>query len=288
MIWIFGNGMLGKEIYKYLYGEEYVNLYSRRDVDISDYNQLEYFVSNKLPVEDKPNIIINCAAMTDVDGCEVDQKKCIYDNFIGATNLAMISNHLNATYVHVSTDFVFDGEKGEPYYEMETPNPISLYGKVKWIAEEVIQKHCKDYLIVRTSTVFSKDKGFVRSVLNKIEDGQDCMSMYPFVRNPTPVVLLAYNICNQVQMGVRGIIHIVGNERITMDNFARMVVDKYKQEVGETDLIIRTSEMYPLTDKAKRPVDSSLVVSEYVNQFRILEDYISDILFQIKVDKFKD
>lgn len=288
MIWIFGKGMLGKELYEQTRKSERARLIGRNDVDISNLNGLNFYIKNKVMEEGEPDIIINCAAMTDVDGCETNQVKCMYSNAVGAVNLAYMSKQLKASFVQVSTDFVFDGEKGGPYYEMEKPNPISFYGKVKYVAEELIKERINDYLIVRTSTVFSKEKGFVRNIIRGIENENiKSISMYPFVRNPTPVQLLAENILNQLRLDIRGIVHIVGKERVKMDDFARTIVDIYDSEhENETEsMSITTSEIYPQHDRAKRPVDSSLVVSEFVNQNLELRDYIKEILFDLEVDK---
>lgn len=279
LTYIFGAGMLGQEMH--IQGGENTHLFPRHKLDISNWNAVKYFMENK----EIPKVIINCAAMTNVDECEIAHRECIRNNLMGAINLAKYAQQINALYVFISTDFVFDGKKDGPYYEREDKNAINMYGSSKQLAEYYIHQECEKILVVRTSTVFSSTKGFVRNVVNKIQDDRcKTIHMYPFVRNPTNVRMLAENIYNQIERRVLGTIHIVGKEIFTMDNFTRLILEEYSNKIEKVDIEVITTELYPFTDVAKRPVNSSLVTSEFIIQRKEMREVIREIMEEIRLN----
>lgn len=121
-----------------------------------------------------PDIIINAAAYTMVDACEKSEffevaKKV---NEEGTRNLAIISSHLKAKIVHISTDYVFDGSKNIPYTEEDTPNPINAYGVTKLLSENAVIKNTQRHFIIRTAWLYGEGKNFVRTMLNLSQKGE--------------------------------------------------------------------------------------------------------------------
>ncbi len=117
---------------------------------------------------------INCAAYTNVEQAEKEPQKAILVNVEGVKNLASVCKKHDTILVHISTDYVFDGEKGSPYLPDDMPNPINKYGKSKLMGEKIVQEILEEYYIVRTSWLYSKNfgKNFYRTILEKAMKGE--------------------------------------------------------------------------------------------------------------------
>ena len=117
--------------------------------------------------KEKPELVIHAAAWTDVDGCENDPEKAYEINTAGTCNIAEASGR-EIPIIFISTDFIFDGGKGTPYTESDIGRPLSVYGKTKWDAEEILKQDVPRYLIVRTSWLYGENgRNFVTAVLAK-------------------------------------------------------------------------------------------------------------------------
>lgn len=118
--------------------------------------------------KEEPELVIHAAAWTDVDGCEKEPVRAYDVNVSGTRNVADAAEMTGASVIFISTDFVFDGEKSEPYAESDTCGPISVYGKTKWEAENILRQHLSRCVIVRTSWLYGKHgKNFVDSIVAK-------------------------------------------------------------------------------------------------------------------------
>ena len=134
---------------------------NRKMLDITDISSVKNAVEKY-----SPNIIINCAAYTAVDKAETEQEKAYAVNAKGPENLAKVCAENNILLIHLSTDYVFDGEKNSSYVETDMPNPQSIYGKSKWEGEKAIQQYCKNYMILRVSWVFGEyGNNFIKTIL---------------------------------------------------------------------------------------------------------------------------
>ncbi|HJH25408.1 MAG TPA: dTDP-4-dehydrorhamnose reductase [Methanophagales archaeon] len=142
------NGQLGSDLVK-AFGEDAIPL-THRDLDVTDLESLK--ILNEL----KPEVIINTAAYVRVDDAEVEVEKAFQVNAIGALNVANACNEINAVNVYISTDYVFDGAKGEPYEEEDVPNPISVYGLSKYIGEIFTRNYSKKFYIIRVASLYGK------------------------------------------------------------------------------------------------------------------------------------
>ena len=165
------NGQLGSDLVK-AFGEEAIPL-TRRDLDVTDPESL------KILKELKPDVIINTAAYVRVDDAEVEVEKAFQVNAIGALNIANVCNEINAVNVYISTDYVFDGAKGEPYEEEDIPNPINVYGLSKYIGEVFTRIYSKDFYIIRVASLYGKvgarGKGgnFVDFMIRMAKNGEE-------------------------------------------------------------------------------------------------------------------
>ena len=157
-----GNGQLGRAINKvYQDSTEYecVNT-DVGELDITTIDDVNRFVA-----EVKPYAIINCAAHTNVNGCETDVDNAYRINAIGPRNLSIAASRYHAKLMHVSTDYVFDGQADVPYTEFDTPNPKAVYGRTKLAGEQFVKAFAREYFIIRTAWLYGEGKNFVRTML---------------------------------------------------------------------------------------------------------------------------
>ena len=139
----------------------------------------------------KPDVIINCAAATNVDGCEQDWDFAYKLNAIGPRNLAIASSKYDAKLVHVSTDYVFPGNASAPITEFDAPAPISAYGKTKYEGEKFVQQFAKKFFIVRTAWLYGDGKNFVKTMLRLSETHDEVSVVCDQLGSPTSAKELA-------------------------------------------------------------------------------------------------
>lgn len=180
------------------------------------------FDHEELPVEDletvtrriertRPEIVLHLAAMTSVDGCELDPVGAFRVNALGTANVALAARGVGALLVVVSTDYVFDGTKGEPYHEFDAINPLSMYGLSK-LAGEREARVLADHLIVRTSWLFGAADDFVARSVRQLADGESVGALVDRTGTPTHVGHLAERFLPLVASGRRGVVHLAGPE----------------------------------------------------------------------------
>ena len=146
------NGQLGSDIYEIFENNNYdIFPLEHKDIDVSDIDSV-----NKTIKEIKPDVIINTAAFHNVPLCEKESEKAYAVNSQGVENLAKISNDTNSVLIHFSTDYVFDGEKREPYLETDKPNPLNVYAKSKLEGENRIKAIAEKYYILRVAGLYGK------------------------------------------------------------------------------------------------------------------------------------
>src|SRR4030042_6111452 len=146
------NGQLGTELCKIIPQADLISL-NQPDIEITDLQSVKTAL-----YKHKPDVIINTAAFVRVDDCETEIDTAYRINALGAANVAVVAEKLNARLVHLSTDYVFGGdeEKKTPYTESDKPDPINVYGKSKLAGEEHVKKLCNKYFIIRTSGLFGR------------------------------------------------------------------------------------------------------------------------------------
>ena len=192
------NGQLGKSLSTLINNHTYNSLQftftTKATLDISNQKQIDtYFQSNNF------NYCINCAAYTAVDKAEEEKEQAFLVNATGAKNLAEVSKRYGVTLIHISTDFVFNGSKREPYLETDTPNPINVYGNSKLQGERFIQSTLKHYFIIRTSWLYSEfENNFVKTMLRLGAKKKELHVVNDQIGSPTYAKDLAEVICKIV------------------------------------------------------------------------------------------
>ena len=215
---------------------------------------------NKLVSSINPDVIVHTAALTGVDYCETHKKEAWRINVNGTRNVAEIAEEINAKLICISTDYVFDGEKGM-YKENDQTHPVDYYGETKLEGEKVVKEICDDYLIVRPSVLYGRNPiklNFVTWVIKELKEGNKINIVKDQFNTPTLADDLAELILELIKKESFGIFHISGSERISRFAFALTIA-------GIFDLnkdLIKPTTSDKLNWIAKRPMDSSLDVSK--------------------------
>ena len=250
-------GMLGSDLMRVFSPDFFVTGVDIEDIDIVNWDDV-YSCLQK----NRPDVVINAAAFTDVEGAE-DKKEYAYNiNVLGVENLATASTLLGIRLVHISTDYIFDGKKKTPYKEEDGPDPINAYGETKWLGDKALLEifwGCEnnDYLIVRTSWLFGrKGADFISKIVQKIENGESEIRVVNDQQgSPTYSPDLAKTIAALVNNDITGILNVSNSGAATWFDITKKIKE-YSFPKKEVRIIpINTSE---ITLKAKRPPYSVL------------------------------
>lgn len=252
------SGQLGLALYHLLQGNSEYELF-RTDaaenkeqlveaLDITDEEAINSYIFHI-----HPDIIINCAAMTAVDLCESQQDRAYQINAIGPKNLAIASDRVGAKLIHISTDYVYDGQASEPYTEESITKPVSVYGRTKLEGDEFVLKYCKKAFILRTAWVYGEGKNFVKTMLRLAENNQTIKVVNDQYGTPTSAMELARAIIFLMKTDSYGIYHATG-EGCT--NWYEFAVTIFKETGVKAQVEPIPSSQYPTP--AKRPMYSVL------------------------------
>ncbi len=250
-------------------------------VDIDTADIADYSVVEKLMLKVKPDIVFNCAAMTNVDGCETDYEAALKGNAVGPRNLAVVADRIGAKLVHISTDYVFPGDGDKPYMEWDRCDPQTVYGKSKLLGEKYVAQFCRRYFIVRTAWLYGKTgKNFVRTMLSLGEKLSEVKVVNDQVGNPTNANDLAHQILKLSLSEEYGVYHCSGSGQCSWCELAAAVMSEAKLSC---QVVACTSEEYP--SKTPRPKFSALdnltlnlVTGQSTRPWReALNSYILDI-----------
>ncbi len=210
-------------------------------------------VAAKLEAE-RPDVVVNCAAWTDVDGAEEFEAEAMAVNGIGAGHLAGAADELEATVVYVSSDYVFDGAKGAPYLEADQPAPLSAYGRTKLAGEEATAAANPRHFVVRSSWLFGiGGANFVETMLRLAADHGEVLVVRDQVASPTYTWHLAHGIVRLVEGLEYGIHHMAAAGACSRYEFAQEI---FEQARVECKVLSATTEM--LGRPAPRPPYSAL------------------------------
>ena len=270
-------GMLGRDVMLAAgnAGHEVVG-YGRAELDVTDPAAL----GRRLELE-RPDVVINCAAWTDVDGAETAEEAAFAINGRGAGNVAAAAAKVEARIVHVSTDYVFDGAKGAPYVESDQPAPLSAYGRTKLAGEEAVAAANKRHFIVRSAGLFGVGgRNFVETMLQLAEDRSEVTVVRDQVGSPTYTWHLAYGIVRLIEGIEYGIHHMAAGGQCSWYEFAREI---FEQASVECRVLSITSEEFGAA--APRPPFSALVSQrEHAIRLPGWEDGLAGYLAQRKAE----
>ena len=257
------NGLLGQTLVNLLLGEKekYQVIGFSRGENRSGRSDFEY-ISIDITNEDliykklseyKPDVIVNTAAMTNVDACETNQEACDELNIGVVQYLKNYAEENNSHLIHISTDFIFDGKNG-PYKETDVPNPLSHYGISKLKSEEVLTKSTIDYTILRTILVYGKVYDMSRSnivlwVKKMLEEGKEITIVNDQFRMPTYVEDLALACKFSIDKRALGVFNVSSNTLLSIYEIAQQIAEVFKLNKS----LIKPITTATLSQRAKRP-----------------------------------
>jgi dTDP-4-dehydrorhamnose reductase len=244
-------GMLGRDVLLAAgnAGHDVVG-YGRAELDVTSAKT----IARRFDLE-RPDVVINCAAWTDVDGAETAEEAAFAVNGKGAGNVAAAAGEVEARVVHVSTDYVFDGTKGAPYVESDQPAPASAYGRTKLAGEEAVAAANKRHFIVRSAGLYGLGgRNFVDTMLRLSERQNEVTVVRDQVGSPTYTWHLAYGVVRLIEGIEYGIHHMAAAGQCSWYEFAREI---FEQAKVECKVMSATTEM--LGRPAPRPAFSALV-----------------------------
>jgi dTDP-4-dehydrorhamnose reductase len=246
--------------------------FGHTELDVTDAGVVE----ERLQAE-RPDVVINCAAWTDVDGAEEHEEAAMVANGAGAGHVAAAAAAVGASVVYISSDYVFDGSKGAPYVETDQPAPLSAYGRTKLAGEEATAAANNRHFIVRSSWLFgTAGRNFVETMLQLAADHGEVLVVRDQVGSPTYTWHLAHGVVRLIEGVEFGIHHMAAGGSCSWYEFAREIFDQAKVECK---VLSATTEM--LGRPAPRPPYSVLASQrEHAIELPSWQDGLSGYLAQ--------
>ena len=266
------NGLLGQKLIYQLIGYPDFQVYAtskgeNRTLIKKRYEYIPLDITEKEEIDEtfeyvKPDIVINTAAITNVDACEDDKATCWKLNVDAVQNLSIACEKYNSHLIHVSTDFIFDGVSG-PYDEDSTANPISYYGESKLAAENIVKNSSCKYSIVRTVLVYGLVDNMSRSNIvlwakGALESGKELTVVDDQYRTPTLAEDLAHGCILIAQKGAEGIYNISGDDYMCVLDLVKRVAKYF--ELDEN--LVKPISSSSLNQKAARPPKTHLLLDK--------------------------
>ncbi len=245
----------GHEIYS-IYKEHSINLGTPIKLDLTGQSEVFKVISRL-----KPELVIHTAAYTDVDGCEINKDLAWKVNAEATKHVAMASTSTGAHLTYVSTDYIFDGEKGF-YTEDDSPNPISYYGYTKLRGEEFVKEHAKEWCIARASVIYgwsqTQKLNFATWLINNLNQGKEVKVLIDQYVSPTLNTNLAGMLLDIAERKIIGTLHTAGATRVSRHEFALKLAEVFNLNMD----MIKPAKTDEMSWRAKRPKDSSLNISK--------------------------
>jgi dTDP-4-dehydrorhamnose reductase len=244
--------MVGRVLTEYCLAEgDLVFAYDHQSLDIVDFERVREALKN-----DRPEVVFNCAAWTDVDGCELDRDRAFAVNASGPENLARAAQETNAGLITISTDYVFDGKKDGFYTQRDQPCPESIYGLSKLEGERRAQLANARTVVVRTGFVFGPGgTNFLSTVIERAKQGEKLKSIRDAYGTPSYAPDLARRLRELAQLDLPGIFHVVNaGDGASYEEFTRAALDLS----GQVSTDLESVDMDSLNRPATRPRNSRL------------------------------
>ncbi|BAZ99772.1 MULTISPECIES: dTDP-4-dehydrorhamnose reductase [Methanothermobacter] len=270
------SGMLGSDL---------VDILSRRHEVVTsgslDIRDLEGVM--ELLRETRPDAVVHAAAFTDVDCAETERDTAYQVNVLGTRNIAAAASAVGSSILYISTDYVFDGEKGDGYLEFDEPNPLNFYGKTKYLGEVSVRQLSERFYIVRTSWLFGRNgRNFVGTMVELAERGHEISVVDDQYGSPTYTRDLAASIGNLLERPAYGVYHLTNSGQCSWYEFAIDIFNELGMEV-----CLKPVKSHEFPRPARRP--SFSVLRNYnwsmegfkpLRNYRdALRDYIKDAGF---------
>lgn len=277
------NGMLGSILHRTLQKN-----YKVINIDLPHIDITKLALVKSVIASNSPDLIINAAAYTDVDGCETNIDQAFAVNAIGPRNLAVVCNELNIPLVHISTDYIFPGTSSTAYKEWDQPGPQSVYGKSKLLGEQYVRELTNKHYIIRTSWLYGENgKNFVSTMLKLAKEKEEIGVVNDQVGSPTYTGDLASAIAELITEPAYGTYHITNSGTCTWYEFT---LEIFKQ-AGIQGIKVKPITTEEINRPAPRPRYS--VLDNYIwrlhgkeplrNYREALGDYLKSITKEEKI-----
>lgn len=245
-------GLVGRVVSEYCANSgDAVLSYSHKNLDITNREGVREAI-----VGNQPDVVINCAAWTDVDGSETNHDKAFAVNADGPENLASACGEVNCIFITISTDYVFDGKKSGFYTQRDIPNPESVYAKSKLEGERRSSMTYDRSIIVRTGYVFgSGGTNFLSTVVDRVRNGEKLKAISDMYGTPTYSRDLAERLRMLAELNIAGIYHVVNSgPGVSFEQFTLKAVEL----IGNSNAVVESVSAATLNRAAKRPRNSRL------------------------------
>lgn len=272
------NGFTGRQLLKDLSVHEQYNVTGcslHSDIlptDTMNYQFIETDIRNETAVkhlfeEIQPDVVINCSALSVPDYCETHHEEAYLTNVTAVGQLARLCEEYKSRFIHLSTDFVFDGKISEKagllYTEEHLPAPVNYYGYTKWKGEEKVAETCSSYAIVRVEIVYGKalpgqHGNIAQLVVNRLKAGQEIRVVSNQWRTPTYVGDVSNGVQRLVEHTMNGIFHICGNECMTIAEIAYQIADC----MGLDHSLIHPATTEEMNETTPRPRFSGMSINK--------------------------
>jgi len=229
----------------------------------------------------RPDMVVHTAAETDVDRCETDRELAWSINAEGTGNVAEACRKIGAKLIYVSTDYVFDGNKGM-YKEEDEPKPVNYYGLSKLRGEELVKKTCDAFVVARTSVLYGwhpSKRNYATWIMDSLKNRKRINVVTDHYNSPTYADDLAETISRVIERDVNGILHVSGKDRVSRYDFAMEIAEVF----GLDPSLVTPVKMADLKAwVARRPRDSSLDVGKAENELGIRFPKVTESLIRMK------
>ncbi len=251
-------GMLGSELMQVLQSSHVVFGLKSSECDIAFAEDCRRAIARY-----SPDVVINAAAYTDVDGCETDKDRCFAVNAEGVKNIASACRERGIKVVHFSTDYIFDGTKNAPYCEEDDPSPINVYGSSKLEGERFLKDTSTNWLLIRTSWLYGlHGRNFVKTIIDRSSAVESLDVVDDQIGSPTYDVDLARAAKILLEAGKTGVFHFANRGQCSWYEFASKIL----QLAGKANVQIRAISSKNLHRAALRPAWSVLDTTKYVQE----------------------
>jgi dTDP-4-dehydrorhamnose reductase len=259
-----GSGMIGSSLIKYLGKHKKYNLISLYREDPTDFDfckNIKTDITEKKEVLElrkfKPDLIIHCAALTNIEFCEKNPELAYKINVEGTKNIAELSKICNSKIIYLSTDAVFDGKTGN-YDEKSKTNPLNVYGKTKLEGENICLKNGKQNLVIRTNVfgknIFIKKLSFVESIINSLSQGKEYTAFYDSIFSPISLDYLSEALIELYEKNASGIFHAAGSDTLNKFEFAGLIAEIF----GFNKNLVKKISIEAVCTNVKRAKDTSM------------------------------
>jgi len=281
---VIGAGLLGKNIINEFKNQKYNVIGTSTVENNTDFLKMDITSKKDLQtiLKIKPDIIVNCAAKTNVEFLEKNPKEAFAVNSDAVKNISEICNKVKAKLIHISTDSVFDGSQGN-YCETDITNPINVYAKSKLEGEKIIQEICKNFIIIRTNFygIDGNQKFLFEKMFYKLKNGEKIIGFDDVIFSPLEIKNLSKIILEISEKNISGILHLASDEFISKYQFCKLIAKIFAFDKN----LIKKGSIDDCHFNAKRPKNTTLnnEKSKKIIQSKIIK--FEDWLISLKKSK---